>query len=229
VGKRPQYLVALLAALVAVAAAAVAAGRGPGALRAVRVLGAQITPAPQVQAAEPVSPAPVSQPFVQQVVPHSSVPRSASAAPRPVDGFIQIPSIGVNGPLVAVGLDASGQMITPTNARDIAWYDTGSFPGPTHNAILAGHRNWNGRQGTFANLESVKPGDLVKVGMGGMVFTFKVDWVRLYDPRNAPVKELLGDTAVDSVTLVTCGGEFNPRIGHYDHRVVVRAELVPDA
>lgn len=202
---------------------------GPRSGPPVRVLASQIVPTLAPPPLPSLAPTPVP-----DVVPSVISPRSTGArvqgprnpAPRAVNGWIQIPSVGTNATLVAVGLDNKGLMVTPKNAKDVAWLDNGTFPGPTNNAVLAGHRNWSGAPGSFIRLEDAKPGDVVVVGIDDRRFTFAIRWVRVYDPRNAPVEELLGGTAVDSVTLVTCGGAFDSRARHYTKRVVARAELV---
>lgn len=220
--------------LVGLAASSVALVRAPapataGSQKPVKVLAEQIVPT----MVPPPLPSPAPTP-VPEVVPRVVSPRPPGArvrgthnsAPRAIDGYIQIPSIGANARLVAVGLDTKGLMVTPKNAKDVAWLDNGTFPGPTNNAVLAGHRNWSGAPGSFIKLEQAKPGDVVIVAVDGRRFTFAIRWVRVYDPRTAPVDELLGDTSVDSVTLVTCGGPFDSRSRHYTKRVVARAELV---
>jgi LPXTG-site transpeptidase (sortase) family protein len=108
----------------------------------------------------------------------------------------------------------------------VAWLDYGSYPGPYRNAILAGHRSWRGRQGTLWKLDQVSEGAEVLVDVDGTTHTYVVRWVRLYDPDDAPVSELLGETEVHSLTLITCGGRFDRARGGYEMRVVVRAEIV---
>lgn len=224
------FLTMCAAIVIGCLSAAVAVTRIP--VRAVavpRVLAEQATPAPP---AATTSPAPTPDNLPRVAAPRSGAVRtsgSTHSGPRPTDGWIEIPSIGARAPIVAVGLDAKGAMVTPRNARDVAWLDNGTFPGPTRNAVLAGHRNYSGRAGTFERLENVHPGDTVKVSMDGRTYTFSIVWVRTFDPNNAPVEELLGNTQADSLTMVTCGGSFNRRIGHYDKRVVARAELVGPA
>lgn len=145
--------------------------------------------------------------------------------PAGLRGTVEIPSIGARGPLVATGLDAAGEMVLPRNAKDVAWLDNGGFPGPTRNAILAGHRNYSGASGTFERLEHASVGDEVLVTIDGAVHRYRIVWLDIYDP-DAPVEELLGPTEVDSITLVTCGGPFDRSSGHYTKRWVARAEAV---
>lgn len=198
-----------------------------------QVLGIQVQQPPAVEAAAPplptIEPTPVPTSAPRIVAPRPPRARTSGpphSAPRSINAWIQLPTIGVSAPVVAVGLDQNGNMVTPRNAKDVAWLDNGTFPGPTRNAVMAGHRNWSGRAGSFERLERLQQGDVVKVGVDGKVYTFAVSWVRQYDPNSAPVEEIMGDAPVDSVTLVTCGGPFNSRTRHYTMRWVARAELV---
>lgn len=152
-----------------------------------------------------------------------------TAGPMGERGTVEIPAIGAEGPVVAVGLDGNGEMVLPRNAWDVAWLDNGGFPGVTRNAILAGHRNYSGVSGTFERLEHLEVGDEVRVMVDGELHRYRVDWVDMYDPDTAPVGELLGPTEVDSLTLVTCGGAFDYSVRHYTKRWVARAVAVDEA
>jgi sortase (surface protein transpeptidase) len=48
-----------------------------------------------------------------------------------------------------------------------------------------------------------------------------------YDAATAPVSEIVGATPKESVTLITCSGEFSSITHQYDKRLVVRAERIP--
>ncbi|HVE92460.1 MAG TPA: sortase [Actinomycetota bacterium] len=154
----------------------------------------------------------------------------SAAGSFPGRGSVSISSIGVSGPVVTTSLDANRDMVIPDNSRDVAWLDyNGTFPGPTKNAVLAGHRRWKGKGGTLEPLEKAKPGDEVVVVADGTEYRFAFTWIRMYDANTPHAEELLGPTSVKSLTLVTCGGRFDPRTGHYQERVVARAELVKTA
>lgn len=150
---------------------------------------------------------------------------SADAGPWRTNGTIALPSLGVSAPIVRVGVDRSGQMVTPRNARDVAWLDQGPLPGRTQNVVLAGHRNWSGRTGSFDGLARLRPGDPVTVSMDDRTWTFAVTWVRLYDPKQAPADKLMGRTDRPTVTLITCGGSFDRSVRHYRGRMIARAEM----
>lgn len=78
----------------------------------------------------------------------NAVVKASVPDPVPTDGTIAPPSVGVDAPLVRVGV-RDGEMVVPRTAHEVAWLDGGSFPGPTNNAVLAGHHDWNGRLGSF--------------------------------------------------------------------------------
>jgi LPXTG-site transpeptidase (sortase) family protein len=80
----------------------------------------------------------------------------------------------------------------------------------------------------FWRLRDLGPGDEVEVHLseGDGVVTYRVTEVDSYDAGTAPVDAIIGPTTDDVLTLITCDGSFNPSMREYDHRLVVRAELV---
>lgn len=155
----------------------------------------------------------------------------------PVDGGtpaagisrLVIPSIGVDAPVVVMGLDENQVMEDPTTPEAVAWYDFTSRPGETGNAVFSGHLDFAGvGPAVFWRLRDVQEGDDVDVVMdSGTVYRYRVVSKVLYREATAPVAEIIGPTPVETVTLITCGGEFNYSTGRYDDRLIVRAERVP--
>ena len=136
---------------------------------------------------------------------------------------MRIASIGVEAPIVPVGTEADGTMASPSGAVDIGWWQ-GRRPGEG-NALFAAHVNWNGRLGTFYRLKDLRTGDEIVVQGEGNTLTYKVLWVRNFDP-NMDAGELLGNASGEQIaTLITCGGVFDRSIGHHTERVVARAVL----
>ncbi|HVE92946.1 MAG TPA: class F sortase [Actinomycetota bacterium] len=151
---------------------------------------------------------------------------TARPGPFPEPASVSLPTLGEQAPIVRVGVNLKGEMAVPTNARQVAWLDQGPFPGATQNAVLAGHKNYAGRVGTFNNLSRLGPGDPIVVEYAGRRWEYRTIWVRQYDPDTAPVQKLMGFTETHSVTLITCGGVFNRRTRHYEDRMIARGELV---
>lgn len=151
---------------------------------------------------------------------------SPDAAPRTTDGRITIPKLGVEAPIVRVGINTAGQMMVPRNARDVAWLDQGSFPGPVRNAVLAGHIKWSGVPGSFNRIGDLASGDRFVVQFGERRLTYEVIWSCAFNRSTEFAEQIMGYTHEPSVTLITCGGEFDSAARTHTKRMVVRAELV---
>jgi LPXTG-site transpeptidase (sortase) family protein len=152
---------------------------------------------------------------------------SANAGPWPTDGKVALPSLGVEAPIVKVGVDQAGLMVVPKNARDVAWLDQGEIPlGPTQNVVLAGHINYSRRAGSFSRVQNMRPGDIVTLSMGGKTWQYRVQWTCLFDRQTTQAARIMGYTENPSVTLISCGGVFDRRARTHNKRVAVRAELI---
>lgn len=156
-------------------------------------------------------------------------PATDAPTPAPTPGpeirptRIGLPTLGVDAPIVAVGIDEDGAMGTPGTADEVAWWD--GMPVGAGNALFAGHKDWNHRQGSFFRIADLKPGDAIRLDGEGGSLEFHVEWVRQLGGDEEAVQDILGDAGKPVVTLITCGGEFDRRIRHYKDRVVVRAVL----
>jgi LPXTG-site transpeptidase (sortase) family protein len=164
----------------------------------------------------------------------------AGAAPTPSAEFppgsnapvarIVIPDAKIDAPVVQLGVDEQGVMQAPDNAYDVAWYDFSAHPGFGGNAVFAGHVDYI-RVGpaVFWNIKDLEQGDLIEVRLeDGTVYRYAVTVYQLHDAATAPVQDIVGPTAVESVTLITCSGTFNTVTHQYDQRLVVRAERIPE-
>lgn len=141
-----------------------------------------------------------------------------------------IPSIDVDAGIVVVGVDASGAMGTPSNGWDVGWHDFSAVPGQPGNSVMTGHVDYYDiGAAVFWGLRELNPGDEVQVHLsdGDGVVSYEVTGVESYAAGAAPVDAIIGPTADDVLTLITCDGWFNPSVREYDHRLVVRAERIP--
>jgi LPXTG-site transpeptidase (sortase) family protein len=162
-------------------------------------------------------------------VPASAAPSSAPGV-HPAVTRLVIPAIAVNAPVVVKGIDDQHAMETPDGPAQVAWYDFSSRPGTGGNAVFAGHVDYKDvGPAVFWRLEELKPGDLIEAHLDdGTTFHFRVTSKETFDATTAPVKQIVGPTSKDSVTLITCTGQFDWLTQRYDQRLVVRAELVPE-
>lgn len=143
---------------------------------------------------------------------------------------IMIPRLGIDAPIVVLGIDANGAMQDPKGPREVAWYNFSSRPGWGSNAVFAGHVDYiNYGPAVFWRLRDVQLGDEIKVVLAdGVSYTYRVVSANQFSAAEAPVQDIVGPTDQEVVTLITCGGTFNTRTREYDRRLIVRAERTLD-
>ncbi len=160
-------------------------------------------------------------------------------APDATLGRIRIPVLGVDAALGQRFVSGS-RMQNPTGPGDVVWYDLslwdglGGAPGAGGNAVFAGHVDYragvhwaNARyhgEGVFRHLDLLAPGDVIEIEVGGVTLRYSVVWQRHVAADSSTGQILSADVDVDSITLITCGGEFNTTTRNYTERVIIRAE-----
>ena len=81
----------------------------------------------------------------------------------------------------------------------------------------------------FYNLYRLRPGDAIYVSDGGARQRFDVTSAREMPKPRFPVNQVFGDTKTRLLWLITCGGAFDYRTGHYLDNILVSAVWVPPA
>lgn len=136
---------------------------------------------------------------------------------------LSIPAIGVNAPVIQVGVDANGNMDSPKTATDTAWYAPGARPGQPGNAAIAGHID-------FAGVGPAVFWDLQLLGVGSEIFVaddqgkqrrFVVTGIESYVADQAPLERIFGPASTANLNLISCLGNFDPVTRSYDRRIVV--------
>jgi len=152
-------------------------------------------------------------------------PESTAAITR-----LRIPAIEVDATVVVKGLDGDGRMEAPNGPWDVAWYDFSAQPGMGSNVVFAGHVDHQAvGPAVFWNLGKLQPDNVVEVHLDdGAVYRYRVIAKDTVDVATAPVRQIVGPTPTDSLTLITCAGTFDPTTQRYDQRLVVRAERARD-
>ena len=145
-----------------------------------------------------------------------------------------IEKVGIDAPVITMGLDEDHVPLVPDNPDDIVWYDFSTPPGWGSNAVFSGHVDWtlNGVPvtGVFYELRKVEVGDVIKVRLeDNTEYQYKVigNVAMAYDDPEA--LKAMGATPTEMLTIITCGGSWvpewgNPIGGNYTHRQIVRAE-----
>ncbi len=137
---------------------------------------------------------------------------------------VQVGAIGLEAPVIPVGVDDKSQFDVPI-ATTVGWYRYGSAPGQPGASVLAAHVDYNGDRGAFYDLSKLKPGDRVTVKMDdGATLQFTVTGVYEVQKHELPAEELFRKDGTPVLNLITCGGTFNPQKHSYNANVVVTAE-----
>ncbi|RKN51321.1 class F sortase [Micromonospora endolithica] len=147
----------------------------------------------------------------------------ASATPRPAPTRVRVPRIRVDSPLTVLGLDAAGAVEAPADFATAGWYGGGPVPGDPGPAVIAGHLDSRAGPAVFARLGELRPGDLVQVWRGDRTVSFRVTGAVRVPKDRFPTEAVYGPTPAAELRLVTCGGAFDRRTGHYRDNVVVFA------
>jgi LPXTG-site transpeptidase (sortase) family protein len=144
--------------------------------------------------------------------------------------IVDIPSLDISARVTEVGLDKLGDIGTPSNITDVAWYTGSSSPATVvGNALIVGHVGTTRLPGVFANLYKLKSGNQIKVVMGdNVVHTYAVTASVSVPEAKLNMSTYLGYSGVTDrrLTLITCTGDFNASALSYNQRLVVSAEEV---
>lgn len=184
-----------------------------------------------------------SQPPIESTT-TGEMPSSGALRPGPVGEDSPLarasnPSDPVNIVVENAGINAiveqqnivNGVMSNPSGPWVVAWYPQTATLGEQGNVVLAGHVDfWNVGPSVFFNVRDLVEGDeIVLTGEDDSTYIYAVDWVETFlmeDLTAGVLEDVTGHTDTRSVTLITCGGEFDYVNGEYLSRMVVRASFV---
>jgi hypothetical protein len=203
--------------------------------------------APTIEAtAVPATPTPEPPP---PPTPTPEPPAPAAAAPSTVESLTSVGSgdrlvisrFGVSAPITVKTVGKDGQMPNPAGEDDVAYYNFSNWPGyggapGKGNAVFAGHVDSGFapcKYGTVPppctavlwDLSKISIGDVIEIRLGGTTYRYSVVSSRSV-PEASDWGPIVAATAKPTVTVITCGGDFNAATHSYDHRQVVKAELM---
>jgi LPXTG-site transpeptidase (sortase) family protein len=176
-----------------------------------------------------------------QVPVPSSTPAGSASAPAPtpvaqalvrsVPVTLDIPSIGVDTPLMRLGLNADGTVqVPPIEANAPAgWYQGSPTPGQDGPSVILAHVTVGQfGNGVFLHLSRLKPGDRVDVRLqDGVSADFTVYRVETVSKADFPTSTVYGNVDRPELRLITCGGSRNSNGSGYLDNVLVFASLDP--
>ena len=140
---------------------------------------------------------------------------------------ITIPKIKVSARVRALGVSADNQLLAPKSIYDAGWYTSSAKPGVDAGAVLIdGHVHGPTRPGIFVNLKKLVQGDLIEIERGdGKVVQYKVEKTQSLPTDTINMGELLTSVrpGKQGLNLITCGGKYDTKTGHYESRDMVFA------
>jgi len=145
--------------------------------------------------------------------------------------YINIPYLGLyNRRIVEIGLKGQNEMSTPYNIYDVGWFTGSVLPGQKGATILNAHGGDLG-YGIFRTLPKLPVGETFTIEMGdGRVLTYKVV-ERVLKELGTDANEYMNTvfTPIDpngnTITLITCTGDWWDKEQTYSQRLFVRAVL----
>ena len=159
----------------------------------------------------------------------ASVPRQNAKNREPV--LLLLPTRGVRSQVTSVALDSAGGVTVPDDVSVTGWYDGSKrLDARRGTTVIVGHRDARTQgPGALFGIEGLALGDEIQVvGRDGDIRTFAVNQVELIHkddlPQRAP--EVFTRDGSYSLTLITCGGDFDETERSYLYNVVVTANPV---
>ena len=154
---------------------------------------------------------------------------TVKTAPLPysVPVRVSIPSIRVDAPLMAVGLDSDGWVgAPPPEDPNLAGWFTGAVsPGEKGTAVVVGHVDNKQGPAVFYGLGALKKGDRVEVQrQDGKTAVFEIYGIEVFQKNDFPGDRVYGSKGTPELRVITCGGGFSKQSG-YAGNVVVFARL----
>ncbi|MGW2279448.1 class F sortase [Streptomyces sp. NPDC001770] len=152
----------------------------------------------------------------------------------PLDGSppreVEIPSVGIDAPVVGRGLDGEGAVDPPPfeTPGTVGWYDGGAEPGTAGAALMVGHVDTETEPAVFYGLSATRPGAEIRVTRAdGTIAEFTVDDVQVFTRERFDAKKAYGprQDGRAELRLITCGGTYDRAAHAYTANVVVSAYL----
>ena len=146
--------------------------------------------------------------------------------------YLTIETLGIyNARIIPMGVGAYGELDTPNNIFDVGWYESSGMPGQGKTMLIDGHNGGPHVHGVFKNLPDLGNGDIITVERGdGLIYRYSVveNYEIPIDESDSYMSTAMRspEAGKESITLITCSGEWSQVQGTYMARQFVRAVLV---
>jgi LPXTG-site transpeptidase (sortase) family protein len=168
-------------------------------------------------------------PELDETVPtETEVAEYTVAADRP--RYLTVEKLGIAKARVLPVGSVNGEMGTPNNIFDVGWYTESGKPGQGGTMIIDGHNGGPHVLGVFKALPTLATGDIIQIERGdGQIFKYKV-----VENVSIPLSEadaymskaaISPEKGKESVTLISCTGDWSEAQGTYLSRQFTRAVI----
>lgn len=163
-------------------------------------------------------------PLASQIVPLPSAGGVPEVRTSRVPTGMSFEAIGLSSaPIDPVGVLPNGEMEIP-GAKRVGWYSYGASPGEPGSAVLAAHIAFDGERGAFRYLIDAATGDRFTVSFNdGTTSTYEIVERAQYDKDELPFDRVFERTGDPVITLISCGGQFQPTQASYQDNIVAYA------
>ncbi|MFD6068590.1 class F sortase [Amycolatopsis lurida] len=180
--------------------------------------------APAAPAQQETPPPPDIVPTTPTAAPPPAASSKAPDSPKPQGpGTIRLPAGGA-AKLVRKELGPGAELPVPENLGEVTWWGA-ELSAATGASVFAGHVNWKGATGPFAELWTERIGGTVTVvDKAGKSWQYKVSQLITLKKNELPQRadELFGQSGPHRIVLVTCGGRWvGGETGYAENRVVI--------
>ncbi|MBA2323476.1 MAG: class F sortase, partial [Pseudonocardiales bacterium] len=142
---------------------------------------------------------------------------------------VLIPRVRIASTLVDLRKNPNGTVQVPKDFGQAGWYVGSAHPGDAGPTVLIGHVDSYKGPGVFFRLPELHKGDRITVRRADHSnAVFVVREVKTFAKRAFPTALVYGGKRA-SLRLVTCGGQFDRRSGHYLSNTIVFADPAPTA
>ncbi|WBB72422.1 class F sortase [Micromonospora sp. WMMD1128] len=140
---------------------------------------------------------------------------------------LRIPPIGVTATVDPVGInERTDEFEVPPSVDQVGWYRHGpGLEADAGSVVIAGHVDSAEQgKGAFFRLRELDRGDiLTATGSDGRDRRYRVVAREEYTKTKIPLDRYFARDGSPRLTLITCGGPFDPKTRHYRDNIVVTA------
>lgn len=143
--------------------------------------------------------------------------------------YIQISKLKVNTRVLQVNANSNGELGTPSNVHDAAWYTGSAKPGQPGATLIDGHVSSWKTLGVFYNIKKLLAGDTIDIVRGdNSVIHYRVVKTQVYDASHVDMQAAMNPITPgkSGLNLISCTGKVKPGTSEFNQRIVVFAEQI---